>query len=297
MDYGFEMGPMEQLEAALAGKEVYSNSKIQRFKSCRKRYQNEYERGLTSDHPNKPANFGSVTHEALASLYRTGEIEKMLDSYEFWYDRLFPQEVVAENEKYDRAWGMNILLQYVEHYHPEPFLVRPQDVELGYIVGFPETGFYYIGKVDMLARYRINQKYLWIVDHKTTSSLKEAFFNRFKIDPQTTGYEYGMRRCAPDEEIGGVIINAISTTVKTEFARHPVRRQPRDLVKWAEDVQHWVKEIRRAKAEDLFLRNEEFCTSYGVCPFLTLCQMHDDQTVMSKYIVKERKSSFHFNEV
>jgi len=118
------------------------------------------------------------------------------------------------------------------------------------------------GKIDKVVVFNGD---LFIMDHKTTTTLGTFYFDQFTPHNQMSLYTLAGKVIfkAP---IKGVIINACQPLVGgTNFERGIVYRTQEQLNEWLTDLTVWLSRQNDAT------HNDAACDKYGGCPFRPIC--------------------------
>lgn len=177
------------MKATKARKEL-THSGMQYFNDCRMKYHWRYDLGLAPVEKIHALDFGSAFHAGL----------------EFWFKYSLHDAAIAtaldEAEKRGLSVEDKIKLEcmldrYMEIYEHEHFSVV--EVEKAFRVDLrnPKTGrrssaFDHSGKIDGLVRDANGDYY--ILEHKTTSDINDAYRKRILIDAQIAEYAVGIER-------------------------------------------------------------------------------------------------------
>ena len=245
---------------------------------------------LTPKHVSPALSFGLAIHEALKVNYTKGKsmVEGVERFREVYKDR--------EGEKLRTVVnGVRMLEEYGKIYTQEPFEV----------IGKPEVGFVlpvgdvlYGGRMDALVDWSGE---MWIVEHKTTASMKYNYFKQFEMDFQITGYIVGAE-ASLGKKCSGCLVNGlepwndvVKKTVRTKkvedhFVRNPMTRSPQDKERFKLNIQRYVRDILWCEGNGEFYEREtrDQCFSYNSeCPYKTLCLYGDDPRFIEKDYVVE----------
>lgn len=153
----------------------------------------------------------------------------------------------------------------------------------------PETGFplLYVGKRDMLAT-DVNGRY-YVVDEKTTSKLGEAWYSKWDLDAQTTGYIWSVKQEKSDVEVMAQIRGISILRNDYGHAEVPIVKSNWQLEQWHEQLLHDVERMIRCwKAQWFDQALNDQCTAYGrACDYKKLCMsMQPDKRIEGNYKVE-----------
>jgi len=177
-------------------KRTITHSAMQSFKDCRAKYNYRYLQRLVPVEKREALYFGSAVHAGLEAWFRYGIAEQAIDlAYSF-------DEIGLENQ----CKAAELLRAYIEHWHTEPFeVISIERIFEAPLINpatkYPSTYWTLSGKVDGLVRY---ENSFYILEHKTTSSIDDAYLGRILIDAQIAIYALALSR-----ELGGPVVGAI----------------------------------------------------------------------------------------
>ena len=270
---------------------IYDYTAINTFQNCRKKYYYQMIRHLQTKTKSPALLFGGAIHDAL-DVYYTSGLDNAIKVFGETYIETEGDELrTLEN-------GIKLLTHYSEVYANEPFKVLGKP-EAGFV--FPIGDFLWGGRMDLPVEWGGD---LWIVEHKTTSSLRSNFFRQFALDKQITSYI-----CAAENFTGrkcmGCIVNAMEPwkelkrpTAKSKrpedhFVRDPITRSENLKERFKLNIQRLVRDIRWCVDNNEWYEAEskETCFSYNYdCPYKQLCLYGEDERFIAKdYVVEEWK--------
>lgn len=230
----------------------------------------------------------------------------------FWGDKLPADEALSiglralleEFGDYEPPYGhpktpdrmAEALVEYFHHYGWSTDLIQPfmhegkPSVEFTFAlpldIAHPQTGepILYAGRFDMLGE---RDGILYVVDEKTTKQLGATWPKQWTMRSQLTGYCWAARTFG--YPVAGAIVRGISI-LKRGFG-HAESIQPRaewEIDRWyAQLHRNITKMIESWKADDFEYDLDSACSSYGGCPYITLCQSNDpERWVSAEYVVK-----------
>jgi len=195
----------------------FSQSKLKSFNRCPKQYEYKYIQKLSPKRKQRPLFFGSWVHKAVESYYTTPDRNWRLgfNEYKINWDALFEEErqdMMAGRGKSDPLIAIPRIMRGYEFYYKndgwDPVLTEQE-----YIVETPMPGVFFKLVVDL--GILDEEEKLWVVDHKTASSIPAA--NTFHgMDPQLILYPWALERLMENGQltkypIGGVIYNYIKS--------------------------------------------------------------------------------------
>jgi hypothetical protein len=271
------------LRAEVDGYPINLNqSRVQTFLRCHRKYGWFYQEQLTPDRPQYALSFGTATHSVLAAV-KAGKL-KEADMVKHFIS-VFKKQMPAKPMPGDQAiidehidLAIRMLPAYYDAYRNETNPWKAIGLEVaGRVEVGTGTNVFLIFRTDELA---LQDKMLWIVDHKTAARLDPRDMLKYEMDLQMTAYVYAVTkhlkaRCA------GVIVNVLVKTMVPQFHRERFIRTDEDLAEFEEEFVEIAREIklRHKRVEEegenwktVFYKNTNECFSYGTCYFRDLCQ-------------------------
>jgi hypothetical protein len=287
------------------GKTILTNSAITAFKACPKKYYWRYLREIEALERPEALLLGTAVHGFLESHYRQLSYTPPID--------LTPKSLA--------------ILKGVQEYYPILYLddcdlfepVAVEKVISGEILN-PETGrpareYAYGGKVDGLVMLKKDAEGfkagdLLLLEHKTTSKVDEAYFERLQLDSQLLLYSLYLSR-ELGTPIAGTLFNVIvkpSLRQKKSESEAEYHQRLRLEMDWPEQYHRRylrfpdqrLQEIQRelwnakniiakARLDDVFTMNSSACFDFHrKCDYWTLCNSEDPEAV-----VRERSQFQH----
>lgn len=281
------------------GKTILTNSSISAFKSCPKKFYWRYERQIEAKERPEALLLGTAIHGFLESHYRQTPFTP-------------PTDLTPKSQA---------ILKGVQEYYPILFmddcdLFEPIAVEKvinGEILN-PETGrpareYAYGGKVDGLVILKkdaesFKEGDLLLLEHKTTTKVDDAYFERLQLDSQLLLYSLYLSRelGAP---IDGTIFNVIQKPTirqKKNESEEEYCLRIRMALNWPEQYyrrylqfpDQRMKEIQKelwdaknviakARLENIFTMNSASCFDYHRrCDYWALCSSEDPETTIKE---------------
>lgn len=191
---------------------ILTYSALSSFQHCRRKYEYRYLRGLKPMETPEALSLGSTVHEAL----------------EVWFAKPNTPWSIKANAEFRKAAAIDMVLShneldnqnllkaeamidgYIQRYPTERFEVV--DVELPFKTrifnprtNFPMHHYDYAGKIDAVVR--LDGK-LYILEHKTTSRIDDAYMSRIAIDSQIALYAQALERVL-GERVHGAIYDVL----------------------------------------------------------------------------------------
>lgn len=277
------MSTLDFLTAEVDGTPINLNqSRVQTYLRCHRKYGWFYQQQLTPDRPQYALSFGTAIHSVLAQV-RAGKLteEKMVKHFIEVFKRQMPAkqmpgDAAIMDEHIELA--MKMLPAYYSTYRNEANPWKPIGIEVaGRVEVGTDTNVFLVFRTDELA---LQDRMLWIVDHKTAARLDPRDMLKYELDLQMTAYVYAVTkflkaRCA------GVIVNMLVKTAVPQFHRERFVRTDEDLAEFEAEFVEIAREIKlrhkrvEEEGEDwktVFYKNTNECFSYGTCYFRDLCQ-------------------------
>lgn len=153
------------------------------FLACRRMYQYRYERNLVPVEKQPALSFGSVVHTGLEMWFRYHEAKAAVCAIE-------SRGLALGMDEEEIAKAVVLVERYIQHWHTDPFDVEEVEFEFCTHLINPSTNrhsqtFLLSGKVDGLVRM---DGALYILEHKTTAAIDDAYIGRIVIDSQIAIY-------------------------------------------------------------------------------------------------------------
>jgi len=282
-----------------------SNNSINIYRSCPKKYQWRYIKGLTPYKKSSALTLGSIVHDAFDMYYNgfseaevTGYITKTAD------------EEIAKSPP-DMAEDL-LLMKYTAlgmwMYYPKDLSVFSKIVpELSLKIRF-DRGVDLVLRLDGLVE--VDGK-LWVRELKTTGMSFSQFEQRCETSPQCSTYTYAARKNGYPVE--GVIFDFVKKPLlrrhvresKEQFGkrimgdfkmrpifyykRHYSYRSAETLDLFEKDLFSTVKELKRkCRKGDEWYRNPDNCWNFNsACPYMPICFHKDPDPLTIELFFKQ----------
>lgn len=251
-----------------ATKLILDYTTISDFLTCRKRWYWRHRRNFTPIQKSLALLFGAALHIGFKVFYTEGNpIEAFKEAYQ-------PTDI-PDKEKRTVEHGVIILEKYMEQYSTNPFEVI--ECNGSHLIQLSDDVTYAV-RMDAVIKWQgwmqlgnEKRKPIYVMEHKTTSSLGYYFFENFILNHQVDGYTMGCKDKYGECE--GVLIDAISTakSPKERFLRDIATRTIEQQKNFEKEVVDIARNITYAIEEDSFPMNKSMCNYYGACPFKQLC--------------------------
>ena len=301
---------------------TFDFTSLDTFQTCRKKYYYRMVKNLVPNTVAPALEFGKAIHLALEAYYKNGcNLEMALDAFTHNYaDREGDDRRTIEN-------GIKVLRGYAEVYKNEPFKVI--DTEVGFAVpisnmvteednvtrcntcGMAVDGteqkecpgcltpysIILCGRLDALVDW---DGQLYVLEHKTSSSLGMNYFKQFEINMQVDGYVYAATELTGRQCLGAVINvlevwkdvkkpTAKTKTLEEHYARDPQGRSVYELDEYKKDVPRIVRDLLEAERTGNFYRNKRSCFSYNYkCPYWDICKYGENDKLIARDFKEEK---------
>jgi hypothetical protein len=318
-------------------------SKIDCFERCKRLYFILHVLGLTTQSEAAAPDFGKKIHSFLSKWYATGNQKEAMSVFANWQDR-------EGDETHTLARAIDIMTKYLMVYENEPWQIVANELAIEQRLEIPkeyksflptqetkstffgpdgpiqlvngyesELEFYLIGKVDLVIQWN---GLIYGADWKTTRSIGDYFFQRFKPDLQMFGYNHALWKIYGDN-VQGMLVRAISkaktasindpkkpqmfkqqliTRTRSELAEYPYVMIPLMYDCWRREETvkgilgipdsklPWqclsIPQSKRA-IDFYFPPSYRACNDYGSCKFRSLCLSNLHPEELSKLIPNE----------
>lgn len=294
------------------GNRFFDNSMLDLFRVCPRKFYYRAIRHWELDGEKVALIFGSSWHASMDYVWTNPDctLDQAFKAFQdVWNPKMEGKE---DFDLFPRtpARAKEMLDDYLKRYRTFLRNIKLVAVEKPFIVPLSEEfqNLFYIGKWDKLYK---DGNYLYITDHKTSSSFASTWLNSWSPNGQVDGYlfaghmEYG-------EQFKGVMIDgALVQKTKIDFLKIPVERQSDMLDNWKWEVLEWIgwikyyeelllqeRQLVKSGNGSNFLRSFPKCTTsctsyYGSCPYLNLCKFVTNPDLISEppmgYIESEWK--------
>ncbi len=237
---------------------IYDCSCLKCFHECPFKFHLTYELGLRALENPSALSFGAAVHRALFRWYDSNGLHEAI--------REFDDYEAEGDEKRSKERGISYIKDYVDFWgFDRQWQVVANEVD--FAVEMPNETLF-TGRIDLIVKYMRN---LYVVDHKTTSSMGVYFFQRFRPDFQLDGYCY-----ATDNYLGECrrfCVNAISTAKSPRdgrFGREYFTKALREHGQWERNYTLTIKAIEWCREEG-FYQSYDACSNWGGCRFKPIC--------------------------
>jgi len=262
-------------------------SMISTYLCCQKRFQFRYVLNLVPKVETRPYSFGGAIHAGLDVWHTKRNVEATVKKFLEVY-----KEDLEKDDKRTNRMGEWILRNYAQTYAHEPFKVL--ESERCFALEFPKD-LRFMGRIDKIVDW---DGMIWVVDHKTTSSMGYAYGKKVEPNMQLTGYVWAARQLGYPKCVGVLVdavlvakglLEAASRAKLTPLARFDSYISDARMKEWGSIVRHASKDINRSTQEEVFYPNWDMCTYYGECPYRKICI--EDPVVQPKIIAMDYEIS------
>jgi hypothetical protein len=140
----------------------------------------------------------------------------------------------------------------------------------------PFRCFWLVGRFDGVVQFMGE---LYVLENKTTRSMSASYLRGLEISRQPSTYTFAVRQILKQNgfdalKLRGVLFNVVAFgEAITKFHRFPVLRSEKYLTEYEDETRRIVADIRGAFSNSTVkpLKRTTECTTYGVCPFISLC--------------------------
>ena len=258
---------------------ILSNSQINTFLTCRKRWQWEYIDDLTPKTTGKALIIGNLTHQLLDAFYQgklnTNSFKTLRKRTLEFYPHNDPQEVEDS-----LTLAGTLLNGYVKQYEIDDLQVTSPEVWLEKDFG----DFSLCCRLDAICQTSDNRK--WRMEHKTTGKTDSLYLKGLSKGLQTGISHWLLDELLPkDDKVSGTIFNLLVKTKVPKFPRNFVLRS-QNLINATKRTVHGV--VRSLQKGDLYPSMQ--CIQYfRECPFYPLCT--NDTPAIRKNLYQSRKEA------
>lgn len=282
------------------------------FRDCRRRCFWRYIREISPVEPPSDAlRIGSLVHAALEVWYREHDAAAALGVV----DDARPQ---GTGDDCMRPWhyAAAMVRNYLRRYAVETFEIVDVEYQFEAPIVNPDTGaqsrsFVMSGKVDGLVRFP-DRDGLWILEHKTASTIDGAYLERLWMDFQTTLYAHYVE-VTRGERVAGVVYNILAKPGLRQYQAGKTRKVGETNEEFAARLDAWFQAEPQARfhREELLISKDRYTTlqaeiweltqnlldarrrnvwyqntsqCYGIgrgpCPYWPICRGNDNPTVI-----------------
>lgn len=187
---------------------------------------------------------------------------------------------------------------YLNEFHPyydqvQPLLIGEKPTtefsfSIPLNINHPTTGhpFLYVGRFDMLGKYSENDL-LVVLDDKTASSLGSYWLKQWDMRGQFLGYLWACQKLGFD--VNNVVVRGIGLLkTETNFLSLPLTFSQGLIRKWENELYNTIRYMIMLHEQNYYPYNfADACSSFGGCPYQTLCQADDPSNWLNNYKIQK----------
>ncbi len=275
--------------------EGYTQSEISTWKSCRYKWFLSYVKRLTPKETPTYFEDGGAFHDALEDRgngYTIAEIgTRIRETYKRYMKELKVPLTKARLESYDKRLAMvlGMFAGYEATYDRTEWEILKCEDEFK----VPFQGTFIRGKKDKKV---LKQNKVWLVEHKTSSTISSTYVNKLPMDQQTLTYTWADWK-ETDDLVEGIVYDVIKkpqirqkkdetrpeflTRLRDEyidkpdkyFFRENLRYTKKQLQKFEDNLKKIITLMQKCEdnpKEEVY-RNEGACDEYGGCQYKAVC--------------------------
>lgn len=275
---------------------IITHSSLECFKSCRQKYKLRYIDGIVPKEKSEALEFGSATHLLLEQYFNGLKAVQMFDSDKYektlLKDELGRLVNSVNLSKVEKAKLLGLILGYIDTWYEGDFENKEfevVDVEKEFNKKSEAKNFCFAGKIDAIVKSNSDGRY-FIVEHKTSSLVDDAYIAQKDIDSQTLTY------AACIEDLFGINVSGVIHDILTKQKIRQKKGESEEefCARLISDVtpdnfRRFVVEINRDKLNGFKEELEQSCNDllncacfykctgscigrYGTCDYLDLCR-------------------------
>lgn len=254
---------------------LFSASAIAEFLTCRQKYFLNRVLRVTTPKREMALEFGHSLHKAIDSLHQDGwDAKKAKEAF----DADFTED--PTDTKRTRVVAHTIIERYHTAYREQPFKMVHQG--FAFRLSVPEAPNVELrGEIDRVVDWSGR---IMVDEFKSTSQLTADYLKRFWVDYQTTIYLIAAKQLV-DKRISAVLADAALVaksdpkTLKSEpLLRDIIERSDEELAYMRNRLvqiildMDYVHTQYESGANDLWYENDQSCTNFGGCKYLSYCR-------------------------
>lgn len=246
-------------------------TRLSTFTTCPRKYDYQFNKGKRLKVPQTALDFGSGIHLALDEWYTSRDVEKSISVFK----EAYTEQLDIDNKR-THELGEWMIRNYDTVYRDQPWKVVATEMPFTIPLG---GDFNFIGRIDKVIEWNDT---IWIVDHKTTSSLGPTYTRMAEPNAQFTGYVWAARKLGHNAR--GIIIDALLTANGilqassrarlTPTLRYDSYRTDEALAEWEVEFMRTLAHLRDCELTSQWPADGQFnggCTYYGECPYRRVC--------------------------
>lgn len=190
-------------------------SELKTFQRCPKQWDYKYGQDLVRKRKQRPLFLGSWVHKAIETHYTQGDWKIGHQEYVTLWNQLFEEERIELRTKRGKLGPPipelveRIMRSYVFYYRGDGWKVHA--VEQKFKVYVKQLDTWFKGIIDLIVEDE--EGLLWVVDHKTASTIPEATAFH-AMDPQLMLYPWAAKQMW-DLDVAGIIYNYVKSRPPT----------------------------------------------------------------------------------
>ena len=285
-----------------------TNSEIQTFKDCRRKWYLNYYLGLKPREVSKmgPLPLGTRVHDSL-ELYYTDDIDPVITYNKLAGEdkRLFLLSEESNDESKEKKFDSELELgrimvegykEWIEENNLDADMeFVSAEKAVNYHVDFDGTDVNLMGKIDLKMKNKIDDT-IHIVDHKTTAASAWQNYTKYSHMSEQLMYYITLSK-AVGEDVDGAIYNLLKKVKRSGTAKPPfydritVRFNPTQLDSFWNRTMSTVNDIVdvRSRLDDgeshltaVYPRPSNECS--WKCDFFKMCTMMDDGSSYDRFL-------------
>lgn len=228
--------------------------------------------------------FGSIVHAAMADFYLRPIADRRPDDLVKDFQHRFNESGYApEDDVRTIETGTKIMAEYQSAFSSDCYTVALDPtgkpiVERDFqftLFDSPKVKINWFGRIDMLAIDEKTGEYV-LFDHKTSRSLGQEFFNRYRNSHQFTGYALGAESIFLDfgkhVSVKRAVVNGLQVAkTKQQTARQEITIDGHRVDEFRETVFFEVMSFLKAIEAESYPMTDSSCSTWGGCQFLDAC--------------------------
>lgn len=278
---------------------LISNSEIQTYKHCKRRWYMEYYRGLKKDEVEGPLALGTRVHAALAEYYTADGVPDLALAH---YVDLVQQdtEKTVDLGAYEKEAKLGYLMlegyfDWVQETGVDSGLeiISPES-EIEYTFTIWGTSITFLAKRDIIGIDHNFSDRRFFLDHKTCQSLQNPLLD---LDEQVLTYAIIEKLVHPDEPVQFAFWNMLKKVMRTGRATPPFYDRVQLEISETKLRNHWNKLvgvigdiIETRKKLDAGVDHRQACypsvssrCNWG-CQYRNICPLFDDGSYVEEFI-------------
>lgn len=271
-----------------------NSSSLSIMQECSRKADYMLNRGLISE-SSSAQDFGTLVHQALADWYLA---KPSLRTKEFmvsaWTTRFTEMNYKPQDDRKTFDTGLAALIKYAT-------LFSDDELEVMMIDGVPCVEYPFdvllcgnirlFGTIDLIVKNKAGQ--VFVMDHKTTTTLGESWMNLWKPNHQMSAYVYAAQ--ALGLNCTSALVQGIQVVkTKQEVCRIETHRSFEDLDDFRSTVANEVNRFQMNTQMGFHPASSGYtCSGFGACQFLDYCKASKAQREMMILIKQQEIKALH----